>query len=86
MRFSGQLFRGQRLWQRAMLHSPVSDGVVLAVAGAGEICRLAGFVVARPGRAAWPSCEPVGHSGSISYSVGAAAMGVTADLGQIAGG
>jgi hypothetical protein len=86
MRLSGQLFRGQRLWQRAMLQSPVSDGVVLAVAGAGEICRLAGFVVARPGRAAWPSCEPVGHGGSVRNSAGAGTMGVTADLGQIAGG
>jgi len=86
MRFSGQLFRDQRLRQRAMLQSPVSDGVVLAVAGAGEICRLARFVVARPWRAAWPSCEPVGHIGSVSYSAGAATMGVTADLGQIAGG
>jgi len=85
MRLPGQLCSDQRLWRLAILRVPVSDAVVLARPGAGEIGRLAGFAVASPERAAWRSCEPAGH-GWVSDPAGAAAMGVTADVGPIAGG
>jgi len=56
MRLPGQLCSDQRLWRLAILRVPVSDAVVLARPGAGEIGRLAGFAVASPERAAWRSC------------------------------